>query len=290
MLNIKRTNFDRRIRFSVLAVIILTQVVIFASAQEKTDAKGSTTGYQNFNVEVFCCIQDEQKMIADPQWLEESWNLITRSIKVDKVYVETYRDNEILPEADVKKLKNFFAGKGVKVSGGIMASVAGPPGDRLNGFCYSNPIDREKFGKIVAYTASLFDGIIFDDLFIFNCQCDLCQKAKGNLTWAEYRLKVMKEVGENLVVKNARSVNSRIHLIFKPPNWYEQYQFCGYNLESQPKVFDEIWAGTETRDPENTTQYLQQYQSYSIMRNFEHIKPGNFDGGWVDVRQRQTLL
>ena len=113
MLIVKRTNFDRWIRFSFIAVIILTQVVLFASAQEKTEAKGDTTGYQNFNVEVFCCIQDEQKMIADPQWLEESWNLITHSIKINKVYVETYRDNEILPDADVKKLKNFFAGKGV---------------------------------------------------------------------------------------------------------------------------------------------------------------------------------
>ena len=160
MLNIKRTNFDRRIRFSVLAVIILTQVVIFACAQEKIEVKGCTTGYQNFNVEVFCCIQDEQKMIADPQWLEESWNLITRSIKINKVYVETYRDNEIMPEANVKKLKNFFAGKNVKVSGGIMASVAGPPGDRLNGFCYSNPIDREKFRKIVAYTASIISSLL----------------------------------------------------------------------------------------------------------------------------------
>ena len=226
----KPTFFGRRIRCSVIAFIVLTQVVIFVSAQEKTETKGDTTGYQNFNVEVFCCIQDEQKMIADPQWLEESWNLITRSINISKVYVETYRDNVTMPEADVKKLKNFFAGKGVKVSGGIMASVAGPPGDRLNGFCYSNPIDREKFRKIVTYTASLFDEIIFDDLFIFNCRCDLCQKAKGNLTWEEYRLNVMKEVGENLVVKNARNVNPKIRLIFKPPNWYEQYQFSGYNL------------------------------------------------------------
>lgn len=270
-------------------VIILTVAVTLASAQGKTEVKRDETGYQNFNVEIFCCIQNEQKMIADHQWIEESWNLISHSIKIDKVYLETYRDNEIMPEENIKKLKNFFIGKGVKVSGGIMASVAGPSGDRLNGFCYLNPIDREKFRKIMAYTASLFDEIIFDDLFIFNCQCDLCQKAKGDLPWAEYRLKVMKEVGEDLVVKNARGVNPKIHLIFKPPNWYEQYQFSGYNLESQPKVFDEIRAGTETRDPENTVQHLQQYQSYSIMRYFEHIKPGNFGGGWVDVGQRQTL-
>ena len=50
MLIVKRTNFDRWIRFSFIAVIILTQVVLFASAQEKTEAKRGTTGYQNFNV------------------------------------------------------------------------------------------------------------------------------------------------------------------------------------------------------------------------------------------------
>ena len=289
MFHAKLTNLGRRIRFSAFVVIIITVAVTLVSAQGKAEAKRDGTGNRNFNVEIFCCIQDEQKMIADPQWLEESWNLITHSIKIDKVYLETYRDNEIMPEENIKKLKNFFIGKGVKISGGIMASVAGPSGDRLNGFCYSNPIDREKFRKIVSYTASLFDEIIFDDLFIFNCQCELCQKAKGDLTWAEYRLKVMKEVGEDLVVRNARNVNPKIHLIFKPPNWYEQYQFSGYNLESQPRVFDEIRAGTETRDPENTVQHLQQYQSYNIMRYFEHIKPGNFGGGWVDVGQRQTL-
>ncbi len=289
MMHEKFMNCGRRIKSSFLITMIFTQAGMFASSQDKKESKEVENGYRNFNVEVFCCIQDEQKMIADPQWLEESWNLITRSVKISKVYVETYRDNETLPEADVRKLKSFFEAKGVKVSGGIMASVAGPPGDRLNGFCYSNPADREKFRKIVAYTASIFDEIIFDDLFIFNCQCELCQKAKGELTWAEYRLKVMKEVGEDLVVKNARSINPKIHLIFKPPNWYEQYQFSGYNLESQPRVFDELRAGTETRDPENTVQHLQPYQSYGIMRYFEHIKPGNFGGGWVDVGQRQTL-
>ena len=136
---------------------------------------------------------------------------------------------------------------------------------------------------------AIFDELIFDDLWMFNCRCELCQRAKGNRTWTEYRLAVMKEVGENLVVKNAKSVNPKINLIFKPPNWYEQYQFSGYNLEAQPKIFDMIYAGTETRDAENTVQHLQPYQSYGLMRYFEHIKPGKFGGGWVDPGQRQTL-
>ena len=80
----------------------------------------------------------------------------------------------------------------------------------------ASPYAQEQFRKIVAYTASLFDEIIFDDLWIFNCRCELCQKAKGDLSWTDYRLKVMKEVGENLVVKNAKSVNPKVRLIFKP--------------------------------------------------------------------------
>ena len=148
-------------------------------------------------------------------------------MKVDKVWLETYRDGQPTAEADVRKVKEFFTSKGIKMSGGLMCTSPGRPGDRLAGFCYSNPADREQFRKIVAYTAGLFDEIIFDDLWIFNCRCELCQKAKGDLSWTDYRLKVMKEVGENLVVKNAKSVNPKVNLIIKPPNWYEQYQFCG---------------------------------------------------------------
>jgi len=101
----------------------------------------------------------------------------------------------------------------------------------------------------------------------------------------------MKEVGEDLVVKNAKSVNPKVNLIIKPPNWYEQYQFSGYNLEAQPKVFDMIYCGTETRGfgqhrhappavPELTT-------SCGIN---EHIKAGQIRrrlGG--PRRRRQTL-
>ena len=236
--------------------------------------------YRNFDVALYCSIQDMRRLAESPQWAEESWALINRFMKVDKVWLETFRGGERTPEADVLKVKAFFAAKGIATSGGIMAYEGGRPGDGLTGFRYEDPAEREKFRQIVAYTAGVFDEIIFDDLFIFNSRSEAAQKAKGDLSWTDYRLKVMKAVGEDLVVKNARSVNPRIHLIIKPPNWYDQYQFSGYNLEAQPKVFDMVYAGTETRDSDNTAMHLQQYQSYDIMRYYEHIKPGKFGGGW----------
>jgi hypothetical protein len=271
-----------------LAVLALARASALAAASAVAPIAADTNSYVNFDVALYVEIQDMRHMASNPQWMEESWNLISHSMKVEKVWLEIYRAGEQTPEADVRKVKAFFAGKGIKTSGGMMAYV-GRPGDGLTGFCYSNPDDRERFRKLVAFTAGLFDEMIFDDLFIFDCRCELCQKAKGDLSWTEYRLKVMKEVGENLVVKNAKSVNPKINLIIKPPNWYEQYQFSGYNLEAQSKAFDMIYAGTETRDPENTVMHLQPYQSYGIMRYFEHIKPGKFGGGWVDPGARQTL-
>ena len=244
--------------------------------------------YQNFHSAIYVAIDDMRRMAADPKFTQESFDLVHASIKFDKVWLETYRSNEEIGESDVRKVKQFFESKGIRTSGGIMA-VLGAPGDGIRSFCWSNPAHRERFRKIVAFSAGIFDELIFDDLFMYNCRCDLCQRAKGNRSWTEFRLEVMKEVGENLVVNNAKSVNPKINLIFKPPNWYEQYQFSGYNLDAQPKAFDMIYAGTETRDAENTVQHLQSYQSYGLMRYFEHIKPGKFGGGWVDPGQRQTL-
>ena len=268
--------------------MLAAMAVAFACGGPAAHAQ-TAVHYQNFNSAIYVTIDDMRRMAADPKFLQDSFDLIHASIKFNKVWLETYRTNQEIGEADVRKVKQFFESKGIQTSGGIMADLGGPPGDGLRSFCWSNPAHRERFRRVVAFTASIFDELIFDDLFMYNCRCDLCQRARGNRSWTEFRLAVMKDVGENLVVKNAKSVNPKINLIFKPPNWYEQYQFSGYNLEAQPKVFDMIYAGTETRDAENTVQHLQSYQSYGLMRYFEHIKPGRFGGGWVDPGQRQTL-
>jgi hypothetical protein len=278
----------KRSKFLALAVLAIAQVAILVPVSADAQTNTNVNRYQNFDVALFCSIQDMRHMASDPQWMTNSWNLITRCMKVDKVWLETFRSGEQTPEADVRMIKAFFNGKGIQTSGGMMCYV-GRPGDRITGFDYQNPDDREQFRKAVAYTASLFDEIIFDDLFIFNSRSELDQQARGDMSWSDYRLKVMQGVGEDLVVKNAKSVNPKVNLIIKPPNWYEQYQFSGYNLEAQSKAFDMIYCGTETRDSDNSVMHLQQYQSYDIVRYYEHVKPGHFGGGWVDPGQRQTL-
>jgi hypothetical protein len=76
-------------------------------------------------------------------------------------------------------------------------------------------------------------------------------------------------------------VNPRVKVIIKYPNWYDHFAYLGFNLETEPKLFDKIYTGTETRDPSGN-QHLQQYHGYSIVRYFENLKPGGNAGGWVD--------
>ena len=107
--------------------------------------------------------------------------------------------------------------------------------------------------------------------------------AKGNRTWTRYRLDLMDEAAQTLVVGPARAVNPKVRVVIKYPNWYEHFQGLGFDLEKEPGIFDGIYTGTETRDPVITDQFLQQYESYQIIRYFENIAPGRNGGGWVDT-------
>lgn len=47
-------------------------------------------------------------------------------------------------------------------------------------------------------------------------------------------------------------------------------------------MFDSIYTGTETRNPQFQQQHMPKYTGYFIMRYFESFKPGRNFGGWFD--------
>jgi len=141
-----------------LAALALAPTAALAAPGDGQAVAGPNS-YRNFNVALFVELADMRRMASDPRWMAESWDLISRNLKVNKVWLETYRDGQQTAEADVLKVKAFFTSKGIKTSGGMMCTAVGRPGDHLAGFCYSNPVDRERFRRLVAYTAGLFDEI-----------------------------------------------------------------------------------------------------------------------------------
>jgi hypothetical protein len=242
--------------------------------------------YRNFQVAIYSTVYDVQKM-EDLSWLQENFDLIQRYVKVNKVYLETHRDMVVADETTYRKAQQFLRERGVQVSGGITVTVN--ERNRFQTYCYTNPEHRQKLKEIVAYTARMNNELILDDFFFTNCKCPSCIQAKGERSWTDFRLELMVEAAQELVLAPARAANPRVKVTIKYPNWYEHFQGLGFNLHVQPQLFDKIYTGNETRDPVFGTQHFQEYHGYSIFRYFENIKPGGNAGGWVDPFGSFTL-
>jgi hypothetical protein len=235
--------------------------------------------YQNFIASVYARVYEVRQM-GNLGWLESRWNELSRQAKIDKVYLETHRDMIVADRETLLKAKRFFQDRGIKVAGGITITVSEM--NRFQTYCYSNPEHRKKLKEIVEFTAGLFDEFILDDFFFTNCKCEYCIRAKGAKSWTRFRLDLLDEAARTLIVKPAKAVNPQVRIVIKYPNWYEHFQGLGFNLETEPGLFDGIYTGTETRD-RSGDQHLQEYLGYSIFRYFENIKPGGNGGGWVDT-------
>jgi hypothetical protein len=240
-------------------------------------AAASGDSYKNFDVATYATVRDVVQM-NDPAYLGSRWEAMAKYVKYGKIYLETSRDLIVADQASLDAGKRFFQSKGLKVSGGITWTV-----DEHNGvtFCYSDPVQRQKAIDIIQFTAKNFDEILFDDWGFTNCKTDEAIAAKGSQSWSQYRLALMDKVGRELVAA-AKAVNPKVKVVIKYPQWYDHYQETGFNLETQPKYFDGIYTGTETRDPVNNPMQIQQYHGYSISRYLTNLNH-NDRGGWVDA-------
>ena len=259
---------------------VRTVVMAFVSVAVLAALNCAAGLYTNFDVAIYIPV-GVVKSFAEPGKLPGDWDRIHRQLKVDKVYIEVQRNRELADDALLENVKRFFFGHGVRVAGGMALSDGGS--GQFRSFCYTDPADRRFVQSTVERAARHFDEIIQDDFFFVTTKNDSDIAAKGTNTWTQFRLWLMDEAAENLLLQPARAVNPRVKHIIKFPNWYEHFQGLGYDLDREPRLFDGIYAGTETRDPVITDQHLQPYESYAIIRYFENIAPGRNGGGWVDT-------
>ncbi len=241
----------------------------------------NAANYTNFDVAIYIPVNVVYSF-EDPQKLQNDWNIISNQLKVDKVYIEVQRNRQTNTDALLEQVKQFFLARGVRVAGGMALSDGGI-GGQFKSFCYTDPEDRAFIKSAAELAARHFDEIIQDDFFFVTTKNDSDIAAKGNKSWTQFRLQQMDEAAEDLIIKPARKVNPKVKLVIKFPNWYEHFQGLGYDLDKEPKLFDGIYTGTETRDSVMTDQHLQQYESFEIIRYFDNIAPGRNGGGWVDT-------
>ncbi|MBQ9499736.1 MAG: hypothetical protein IJR56_06510 [Bacteroidaceae bacterium] len=237
--------------------------------------------YRNFRATAYIMAGDVNRIGTVENW-EKSYAEFSKNLKLDKVYIETFRDMTYSDDKALDAAIKFFRSKGIQISGGITYNWRGGVRQRWESFCYSNPEHLAIIKDVIERTAARFDEIVLDDYYFTNCKDDHCIEAKGDQSWGEFRSDLLDRVARDYIVGPAHAVNPKCKVIVKYPNWYDHFYGLGFDLARGPFTFDGVYTGTETRD-HTSEQHLQAYESYGIIRYFENIRPQHNFGGWVDT-------
>lgn len=249
--------------------------------------------YRNFKLVTYFVAGGVKR--ATREQLEKDLAFFERHMRLDKVYLEPYRDF-FAEEEKLLMCKEVLEKHGIEVSGGITTTFPGEE-DRqqrqrmFDTFCYNDPDMLERLRTVTAFLGRHFNEFIIDDFYFTNCTCETCRAGRDAFnvdhgitdgSWQAYRLDLMQRVSREYMIAPAKAVNPACSITIKYPNWAESYQETGYNPGEQRTIFDNLYTGTETRDPVTTDQHLPRYLSYSLMTYFENMWPGHNGGGWFD--------
>jgi hypothetical protein len=198
---------------------------------------------------------------------------VLRCNGITKVYVEVYRPGMIVPTELLKNTVSLLEKNGFEVVGGIATLPGEGVGVAQQGpltwFNWQSPKTQADLKKIVEETTPLFNTFILDDFF---CTADTSlesKQAKGDKSWSEYRRGMLTEIAQSVFINPAKEKNPDITMIIKYPQWYDRFHQFGYDVATEPPLFDKVYVGTETRG-----QYTQRYgfvQPYEGFVNYRWI-------------------
>lgn len=212
-----------------------------------------------------------------------------RQARVNKVVLESYRGGVSLKEEALRPVRDALQEAGFRTMGGLMpvhGDGFGKPSEGIEAplsfFCYSSEDTVESLEREIRKLARLFDEVVIDDAFMTSCRCGACDAARGSRDWPAFRRDLLTEVARRWVAA-AHQENPRVSLIVKFPQTYDRYQRFGYDTKRFSEIFDGVWVGTETRDPDTPAfGYTEPYQGYFNMLWMRACAGPKFTGAWFD--------
>lgn len=235
---------------------------------------------------VYVTAQTVNEQFTNESGCREALSLL-RCNGITKVYLEVYRGGLVVPYKILKKSISFLIKNDFEVAGGI-ATVPGPgfgvhQEGPLGWFNWQNKVTRDNLKTVIEKSVPLFERFIIDD---FLCTSDTSlesKAAKGNRTWSAYRRDLLTGLCSSLFIKPAKEKNPGIKMIIKFPQWYDRFHLFGYDLETEPGLFDEVWVGTETRGQHTKSfGFVQPYEGFINFRWIASLSGDKTGGAWFD--------
>lgn len=227
--------------------------------------------------------QDVRDRLSTPAGRQQALEFC-HHMGISKVYLEAFRDGYQADAATLRTSRDFFRHDGMQVSGCVTTTGLGKPSTGWKvAACFTNQHNQQHLAEIFRYAAGLFNEIMIDDFFFTDCECSECAAAKGSMSWTQYRDQLMVEMSRKNVLGAARSVNPKVKIILKFPQWYDNFQNRGYVVDKESALYDRIWVGTELRDPSSAHWgHTQQYRGFFLYRWLADVAGAKEGGGWFD--------
>lgn len=229
----------------------------------------------------FVPAQNVNQHLSESEGLNEALRLFQAS-KIHKVYLDCLRGGHFPGEDVLIGARDFFRQHDLQVAAGI-TPTKGTGKACTHGrwwLCYTNKTTQDELAEVVRRTARIFDEIIVDDFLCTHCQCDECRSASNGRSLEEYRLDLMVKIAQDCIIAPARAENPNIKVTIKYPQWYDRFHAFGYDVRRHPAQFDEVWVGTEIRDPR--VEYVHQYQAFANYQWLASLSGEKIGGAWFD--------
>jgi hypothetical protein len=245
--------------------------------------------------------QSVDKELRSAEGLKEAVDWCKASA-LQKVYIESFRGNLFVDQGQLEAVRDRFLEEGFTVCGCVTTTQMLKLSNGWSEIvCYSHRPNHELMESIFRRTAAVFDTIMIDDFLFTDCTCEQCESKRGGRSFSDYHNDVMTQMSLERILRPAREVNPLCKIIIKYPCWYEEFTQRGYDVIRQTRNFDMIWAGTETRDPDNERWgRFPQTQGFYMMAWDIKLGGGKCGGGWYDPygtspatyleQARQTIL
>jgi hypothetical protein len=291
----------KRRNLAMSVAVIICVLVIASSVRAQSLWELANQNKDALRISTLFTAQDVRGHLSNDKGIDEAIDWCKKT-GVTHAFIEAFRDGYTAEKPALEHAKARFHEAGFDVSGCVTTTKVGKDSTGWKSIaCYTDEPTQKHIQEIFEYTASMFDEIMIDDFWFTDCECEQCQKARGDKSWAEYRCDLMTKVSRDRILKPAKAVNPNVKVIIKYPQWYDQFHNRGYEVVRETADFDRIWVGTETRDyADKQWGGKTQYEGYYIMRWLGVIGGPKTGGGWFDpygtheatyVEQaRQTVL
>ncbi|MBI4584953.1 MAG: hypothetical protein HY717_13150 [Planctomycetes bacterium] len=245
-----------------------------------------TGGDAPLQISVYATAGDVQRHLATPEDREIVARIL-QPLRISRLFLEGRRGDEHVAPELLRIVRDFFAARGLRCAGGIATVPGRNFGARQSGglswLNWESAKTQRDVAGFFSENAPVFDELIVDD---FYCTADTSpesERARAERSWGEYRRDLLISLIDPVIVQPSRTAHPSVRLILKYPQWYDRFHKFGYDPLRMSARFDQIWGGTEVRDPKTRRMgFVQPTEGYLNFRWLASVGGEKVRGAWFD--------